>query len=79
MKDSSAYMIRLELLKLAQSIEIERSMNERIKKENDWNAMRDIAVQADQPVPDFPEVEAINHSRIIEIAKQLNEFVSKGE
>jgi hypothetical protein len=79
MKDNSAYMIRLELLKLAQSIELERSLNERIRKENDWNAQRELAQIRQEPAPLFPETEVVDHVRIMQVARSLNEFVSKGE
>jgi len=79
MKDSSAYAIRLELLKLAQSIELERSVNERIRRENDWNAQRELAHVRNEPVPTFPVLEITDHVRIIEVARSLNEFVSKGD
>ena len=78
MKDISAYHIRLELLKLAQSIEIERSMTDRIRKENDWNNQRDLANIRNEPAPPFPEMEIVDHVRIIEVARSLNEFVSNG-
>ena len=78
MKDNSAYHIRLELLKLAQSIELERTMNERIRKENDWNAQRDVAHINNEPAPPFPNIEIVDHVRIMQVAKALNEFVSNG-
>lgn len=78
MRDSSAYMIRLELLKLAQSIELERTMNLRIQKENDWNAKRELAATFNEPAPPFPDIEITDHLRIMQIARQLNEFVSTG-
>jgi hypothetical protein len=79
MKDSSAYMIRLELLKLAQSIELERTMSERIRKENDWNMQREVALVRDEPVPPFPSMEILDHVRIMQVACSLNEFVSTGD
>jgi len=78
MKDNSAYMIRLELLKLAQSIELERTANLRIQKENDWGAQRELAHIHNEPAPPFPDIEIVDHTRIMQIAKQLNEFVSTG-
>ena len=72
-------MIRLELLKLAQSIELERSLNLRIQKENDWNAQRELAQIRNEPAPSFPNIEITDHIRIMQIARQLNEFVSTGE
>ena len=55
MKDSSAYMIRLDLLRLAQTIELERTMTLRIQKENDWNARREWAQINKTPAPPFPD------------------------
>lgn len=78
MKDSSAYMIRLELLKLAQSIELERSMNDRIRKENDWNAQWEVARIRNEPAPPFPIIPETDHIRIIQVARELNDFVSGG-
>ena len=78
MKDSSAYMIRLDLLRLAQTIELERTMTLRIQKENDWNARREWAQINKTPAPPFPDIEITDHNRIMEIALELNEFVSKG-
>ena len=78
MKDSSAYMIRLDLLRLAQTIELERTMTLRIQKENDWNARREWAQINKAPAPPFPDIEITDHKRIMEIAQELNEFVSKG-
>jgi hypothetical protein len=78
MKDNSAYHIRLELLKLSQSIELERSMNERLRKENDWNCQREIANIRNEPPPSFPEIEIVDHMRIMQVARDLNEFISNG-
>lgn len=78
MTDSSAYHIRLELLKLAQSIESECQMNERIRKENDWNAEWEMARLRNEPAPPFPTVETVDHIRIIQVARELNDFVSRG-
>ena len=78
MKDSSAYHIRLKLLKLAQSIETERTLNLRIQKENDWNAQRDLAQVRNEPAPPFPNIEVTDHIRIMQVARQLNEFISTG-
>jgi hypothetical protein len=72
-------MLRLELLKLAQSIELERTMSERIRKENDWNSQREVALVRDEPVPPFPNMEILDHVRIMQVARSLNEFVSTGD
>jgi hypothetical protein len=79
MKDNSAYVIRLELLKLAQSIESERTMTERIRLENDWNSNRTFLENQNKMAPAFPELESVDHVRIMQVAKSLNKFVSGEE
>lgn len=63
------FEIRLELLKLAQQIESERVMTERIRLENDWHANS-------EKYP-FPEVPAVSVDDVIKTAETLNAFVSK--
>jgi hypothetical protein len=65
------FEIRLELLKLAQQIENERVMSERIRLENDWHSIRD-----DMKVP-FPTVPVVSVEDVIRAAETLNAFVSK--
>ena len=82
---TNPYTIRLELLKLAQSIENERIFAERMRRENDWNANRELAMNNNNrgiltEVPLFPDIKAVDHQQVINVAKQLNEFVSsKGD
>jgi hypothetical protein len=76
------YEIRFDLLAMAQSIITENLMNERIRLENDWNLEREkasIALSQNKEVelPPFPNVPIIDPNQIIELAKKLNEFVSK--
>jgi hypothetical protein len=76
------YEIRFDLLAMAQSIITENLMNERIRLENDWNLDRErasIALSQNKEVelPPFPNVPNIDPNQIIELAKKLNEFVSK--
>jgi|688.fasta_scaffold01135_1 hypothetical protein len=76
------YEIRFDLLAMAQSIITENLMNERIRLENDWNLDRErasIALSQNKEVelPPFPNVPTIDPNQIIELAKKLNEFVSK--
>ena len=76
------YEIRFDLLAMAQSIITENLMNERIRLENDWNLDRErasIALSQNKEVelPSFPNVPTIDPNQIIELAKKLNEFVSK--
>jgi len=65
------FEIRLELLKLAQQIENERAMGERIRLENDWHSIRD-----DMKIP-FPTVPVVSVEDVIKAAETLNAFVSK--
>jgi hypothetical protein len=65
------FEIRLELLKLAQQIENERVMSERIRLENDWHLIRD-----DMKVS-FPTVPVVSVEDVIKAAETLNAFVSK--
>lgn len=81
---SNAYMIRLELLKLAQSIESERILTERIRLENDWSTQREVAFNKisqgeNLSLPPFPKLEIVDHERILKVAQELNKFVSNGE
>lgn len=70
-----AYEIRLELLKLAQSIESDRVWTERNRLEQDWNAVREKGTVS--PYPRLPEV---TYKDVIRVAKELNDFVSnKGQ
>jgi hypothetical protein len=66
------FEIRLELLKLAQQIETERIMAERIRLENDWQMTRD----NDTKIP-FPAVPTVSVEDVIKAAETLNAFVSK--
>lgn len=67
------FEIRLELLKLAQQIENERVMSERIRLENDWHA-QSLDGKAVNPFPTFPIVSVED---VIKAAETLNAFVSK--
>lgn len=64
------FEIRLELLKLAQQIENERVMAERIRLENDWHA-------AAENTKTFPVVPTVSVEDVIKAAETLNAFVSK--
>ena len=66
------FEIRLALLKLAQEIENERAMNERIRPENDWQMIR----ENDTKIP-FPTVPTVSVDDVIKAAETLNAFVSK--
>ncbi len=71
-----AYEIRLELLKLAQSIESDRMWSERNRLEQDWNAKRDHAMQTEGKIPPYPNQPSVTHEDVIRVAEQLNHFVS---
>ena len=63
------FEIRLELLKLAQSIEFEKMMAERIRLESDW--------QSFNSTYPFPSLPAVQVEDVIKTAESLNTFVSK--
>ena len=67
-----AYEIRLELLKLAQSIETDRISSERQRLEMDWSARNEIS--AGTPFPKLPEV---TYEDVIKVATELNKFISR--
>lgn len=77
------YELRYELLAMAQSILVERNMNDRIKLENDWNAECEKArFDAERTgslleLPKFPEVPNFGVDYLINVAERLNAFVSK--
>ena len=71
-----AYEIRLELLKLAQSIESERIWGERQRLEQDWNAIRESRMVKDIVPPPFPVLPVTTFSDIVTVAEELNKFVS---
>jgi hypothetical protein len=75
------YELRYNLLEMAQSIINENLMNERIRLENDWNGLRELAIAAAErgvqsTVPAFPEIPKMDPNAVIEMAKLLNNFVS---
>ncbi len=67
----SPFTIRLELLKLAQSIESDRIWSERNRLEMDWNAAREN--NATLPYPNQP---VVTYQDVIRVATELNKFVS---
>lgn len=79
------YEIRLELLSMAQNILSENMYAERNRLENDWQFLREIAIegirsgnQFAQAVP-YPTLPTISSDEIIALATKLNEFVSNKE
>lgn len=68
---NSPFTIRLELLKLAQSIEADRVFTERNRLEQDWHAKRENNIL--EPYPTLPDV---TYEDVIRVAEELNKFVS---
>ena len=72
-----AYEIRLELLKLAQSIESERNWSERNRLEQDWTMKREQAASRNWDIlPTCPEMPTVSHKDVVRVAEELNKFVS---
>ena len=79
------FEIRLDLLNMAQSILLEKLMNERIRQENDWGLEREKAstmlsksdFPQDVKLPPYPEVPNIDVAEVISLAQKLNNFVSR--
>jgi len=84
MATKTPFEIRTELLSQAQSILFERLLAERMRLENDWNTKREIvfhnakATGVEKSFPPFPTLPTITTEEIIEEARKLNDFVSKG-
>lgn len=84
MTSKTPYELRFDLLTMAQSILSEQNMNLRIKIENDWNMKCEkIRILHDKgrdgEFPSFPSVPVFDEVQVIEMAKKLNEFVSKND
>ena len=76
---SNPYMLRLELLKMAQ----QALDNEYFQKvdmiRTDWNNQVQLAHEGHKPVPNTPDLPPIyTMEQIVEKAKVLNDFVSQG-
>jgi hypothetical protein len=73
----SPFTIRLELLKLAQSIENDRVWVERNRLEQEFQMVRE---QADRKgwdtIPDFPDYPVVTYQDVVRVAEELNKFVS---
>jgi hypothetical protein len=67
-----AYEIRLELLKLAQSIESDRNWSERNRLEQDWQRQVET-----KPGLSFPRLPDVTYEDVVRVAEELNKFVSK--
>lgn len=77
------FEIRLELLKLAYQIEIEKIAADRNRQEQDWFVQKDLAMLAagqdkDGPeLPSFPATKTVSVEDVLSAAETLNAFVSK--
>ena len=73
----SPFTIRLELLKLAQSIESDRIWSERNRLEMDWTCKKDHISSANsiEPLP-YPTLPVVTYEDVIRVANELNKFVS---
>ena len=69
MSDTSPYMIRLELLKLAQSVLEQQSYATQERLRMDWDA-------AEKKYA-YPEMPTVTADAIVATAEYLNEFVSR--
>ena len=70
------FTIRLELLKLAQSIENDRVWVERNRLEMDWTYKKDhISSAGIEPIP-YPTLPVVTYEDVIRVATELNKFVS---
>ena len=72
----SPFTIRLELLKLAQSIENDRIWAERNRLEQDWNTVKEVSERKGTTVIPFPELPVVTYQDVIRVAEELNKFVS---
>lgn len=83
MASKTPFEIRTDLLQQAQTILFEQNMAERLRLENDWNTQREVAFALREnghatTLPEFPKLPVITTEEIIEEARKLNDFVSKG-
>ena len=69
MSDTSPYMIRLELLKLAQSILELQCYAKQDQLRMDWDAAKDKTA--------YPEMPTVTVQAVVATAEYLNEFVSR--
>ncbi len=79
MESESYYEIRLELLKLAQSIVFENNMSKCQTLQNDWNTLRDVAMANGNNPPPHPVLPTITAEAVIAEATKFGNFVFDGE
>ena len=78
MSSKTPFEIRFELLVLAKDILNQKTGAEHERLTNDWFAQREIASQEKLPMPSYPILPVIDSQDIINLAKELNNFVSNG-
>lgn len=67
-----AFEIRLELLRLAQSILLDKVYQERERLEHDWQEKA-----ANGTTTPFPVLPTVSAADIVQVAEELNKFISK--
>ena len=72
----SPFTIRLELLKLAQSIENDRVWVERNRLEQDWHVNKESSERKGTTIDSFPELPVVTYEDVVRVAEELNKFVS---
>ncbi len=76
----SPFTIRLELLKLAQSIESDRIWAERNRLEMDYHTtveeIRRKPLSSKETIPKYPSLPVVTYEDVIKVANELNKFVS---
>lgn len=76
MSNKTPFELRFDLLQLAKEILLEKMYAERTQLENDWNSLREVAMQNNQPVVPFPPMPTIDEDEVIRLATKMNTFVS---
>jgi len=76
MSNKTPFELRFDLLQLAKEILLEKMYAERTQLENDWNSLREVAMQSNQPVVPFPNMPTIDEDEVIRLATKMNTFVS---
>lgn len=76
MSNKTPFELRFDLLQLAKEILLEKMYAERTQLENDWNSLREVAMQSNQPVVPFPPMPTIDEDEVIRLATKMNTFVS---
>lgn len=80
----SPFTIRLELLKLAQSIESDRLFAERNRLEQNWHAQKEKMERLNEKselqfkycIPEYPSLPVVTYEDVVRVAEELNKFVS---